>query len=45
MSITSTQTRDGELNLNVRIVTRGAVNAALLGDTDDGCDTLKNGDC
>lgn len=40
MSINSTQARDGELNLNVRIVTHGAVNAALLGDTDDGVDSL-----
>lgn len=45
MNTTSTQVRDGELNLNVRIVTRGAVNAALLGDTDDGCDTIRGSDC
>ena len=34
-----------DLDLNVRIVTAGPVAAALLSSTDDGCDTLKNGDC
>lgn len=40
----STITRDG-FDLDVRIVTSGTPTAALLGDTDDGCDTLKDGDC
>lgn len=34
-----------DLDLDVRIVTAGPAAAALLSSTDDGCDTLKNGDC
>ncbi|MFV2022488.1 FxLD family lanthipeptide [Micromonospora sp. LOL_023] len=32
-------------DLDVEIVTEGPVAAALLADTDDGCDTRKGGDC
>ncbi|MEU8182068.1 FxLD family lanthipeptide [Micromonospora sp. NPDC049047] len=35
---------DDPFQLDVQIVTDGPV-AALLADTDDGCDTQKNGDC
>ena len=31
--------------LDVEIVTEGPVAAALLADTDDGCDTVKGSDC
>lgn len=31
--------------LDVQIVTDGPVAAALLADTDDGCDTVKGSDC
>lgn len=31
--------------LDVQIVTEGPVAAALLADTDDGCDTVKGSDC
>ena len=31
--------------LDVQIVTGGPVTAALLADTDDGCDTVKGSDC
>ncbi|MGC5387649.1 FxLD family lanthipeptide [Micromonospora chalcea] len=31
--------------LDVEIVTEGPVAVALLGDTDDGCDTVRGGDC
>ncbi|WP_329060595.1 hypothetical protein [Amycolatopsis sp. NBC_01480] len=34
-----------DLALDVRIVTAGPPAAALLGSTDDGCDTKKDGDC
>ncbi|MGH3977872.1 MAG: FxLD family lanthipeptide [Pseudonocardiaceae bacterium] len=34
-----------DLDLDVRIVVAGPVAAALLGSTDDGCDTRKDGDC
>ncbi|MCM3886831.1 FxLD family lanthipeptide [Frankia sp. R82] len=34
-----------EFRLDVRIVERGPAAAALLGDTDDGCDTVRGGDC
>jgi FxLD family lantipeptide len=34
-----------EFDLDVRIVEFGPVAAALLADTDDGCDTRKDGDC
>lgn len=34
-----------ELDLDVRVVETGDAVNALLGNTDDGCDTLKNGDC
>ena len=40
----STIARDG-FDLDVRIVTSGTPPAALFRDTDDGCDTLKDGDC
>lgn len=36
---------DDPFQLDVQIVTEGPVAAALLADTDDGCDTQKNGDC
>jgi len=32
-------------DLDVRIVEAGPAAAMLLGSTDDGCDTLANGDC
>jgi FxLD family lantipeptide len=31
--------------LDVRIVETGPAAAALLGSTDDGCDTVRGGDC
>ncbi|PZG02875.1 FxLD family lanthipeptide [Micromonospora deserti] len=31
--------------LDVQVVTEGPVVAALLADTDDGCDTVKGSDC
>ncbi|MEU9505385.1 FxLD family lanthipeptide [Micromonospora sp. NPDC048170] len=31
--------------LDVEIVTEGPVAAALMADTDDGCDTVKGSDC
>ncbi|MFI9644493.1 FxLD family lanthipeptide [Micromonospora sp. NPDC051925] len=31
--------------LDMQIVTEGPVAAALLADTDDGCDTVKGSDC
>lgn len=34
-----------DLDLDVRIVVAGPVAAALLGSTDNGCDTQKHGDC
>lgn len=34
-----------DLDLDVRIVVAGPVATALLGSTDDGCDTDKDGDC
>ncbi|AZM47992.1 FxLD family lantipeptide [Streptomyces sp. WAC 06738] len=34
-----------DLDLNVSIVTTGPVAAALLSSTDDGCDTVRGGDC
>ncbi|MGW3661006.1 hypothetical protein ACWD6R_37605 [Streptomyces sp. NPDC005151] len=34
-----------DLDLSVTVVTAGPVAAALLSSTDDGCDTLKGGDC
>jgi FxLD family lantipeptide len=34
-----------ELDLDVSIVRLGPVAEALLSRTDDGCDTLKDGDC
>jgi FxLD family lantipeptide len=40
----STTARDG-FDLDVRIVTAGMPAAAMLGDTDDGCDTQRDGDC
>ncbi|WP_129838030.1 FxLD family lantipeptide [Streptomyces sp. RFCAC02] len=38
-------TTEVDLDLSISIVTAGPVAAALLSSTDDGCDTLKNGDC
>jgi len=35
----------GEFELDMKIVEFGPVAAALLGNTDDGCDTRKDGDC
>lgn len=32
-------------HLDVRIVEAGPVAAALLGDTDNGCDTVRGSDC
>lgn len=32
-------------DLDMTLVESGPVAAALLGDTDDGCDTKKDGDC
>ncbi len=34
-----------DLDLDVRIVVAGPVAAALMGSTDNGCDTRKDGDC
>lgn len=34
-----------DLELDVRIVTGGPAAAALLSTTDDGCDTVRGGDC
>ncbi|MGH3753901.1 MAG: hypothetical protein ACRDRP_14620 [Pseudonocardiaceae bacterium] len=34
-----------DLDLDVRIVVAGPVAAALLGSTDNGCNTRKDGDC
>lgn len=49
MSTISTITRrpieTGDLDLDIRIVTRGPVSAALLSSTDDGCDTVRGSDC
>ncbi|MEV7231217.1 FxLD family lanthipeptide [Polymorphospora sp. NPDC051019] len=36
---------DDPFELDVEIVTEGPVAAALLADTDDGCDTVKGSDC
>jgi FxLD family lantipeptide len=38
-------TDGGDLDLDVTIVVTGPPAAALLGSTDDGCDTRKDGDC
>lgn len=35
----------GEFELDMKVVEYGPVAAALLGSTDDGCDTDANGDC
>lgn len=35
----------GDFELDMKIVEYGPVAAALLGNTDDGCDTRKDGDC
>lgn len=45
MSAINIKARDGELHLNVRIETRGPVNAAPRGGTDDDHDALKDGYC
>lgn len=34
-----------DLDLDVRIVTAGPVAAALLGSTDNGCNTVRGSDC
>lgn len=34
-----------DLDLDITIVVAGPPAAALLGSTDDGCDTRKDGDC
>lgn len=34
-----------DLDLDVRIVTVGPVAAALLGSTDNGCNTVRGSDC
>lgn len=34
-----------DLDLDISIVTSGPVAAALLSSTDDGCDTVRGGDC
>lgn len=45
MSFTASATRS-LLDLDIQIVTGpDAAAAQLLGSTDDGCDTLANGDC
>jgi FxLD family lantipeptide len=45
MPVTASATRS-PLDLDIRIVTGPDPAAAqLLGSTDDGCDTLKTGDC
>ena len=36
---------DDDFDLDVRIVERGPVAEVLLASTDDGCDTVKTGDC
>ncbi|MEU7982847.1 FxLD family lanthipeptide [Micromonospora sp. NPDC049081] len=36
---------DDPFELDVQIVTESPVAAALLGDTDDGCDTVRGSDC
>lgn len=35
----------GEIDLDVRVVETGEMVNVLLGNTDDGCDTQKTGDC
>lgn len=35
----------GGFDLDVRIVETGPVAGVLMANTDDGCDTQKNGDC
>lgn len=35
----------GEFELDMKLVEYGPVAAALLGNTDDGCDTVKGSDC
>jgi FxLD family lantipeptide len=42
---TSATTAPGRFDLDVRIVEAAPPGTVLLGDTDDGCDTLKDGDC
>ena len=45
MPVTASATRN-PLDLDIQIVTEpDAAAALLLGSTDDGCDTLKEGDC
>lgn len=45
MPVTASSTRS-PLDLDIQIVTGpDAAAAQLLGSTDDGCDTLANGDC
>jgi FxLD family lantipeptide len=42
---TSTDAAEDDFQLDVRIVEVGPVAAALLGSTDDGCDTVRGSDC
>ena len=44
MNASTTAMRDA-FDLDIRIVKAGPSSAMLLGDTDDGCDTLADGDC
>jgi len=37
--------RTADLDLDIRIVTAGPVDAALLSSTDDGCNTVRGSDC
>ncbi|MCW2948940.1 MAG: hypothetical protein JWR24_5657 [Actinoallomurus sp.] len=39
------RTYPGDLDLDVSIVESGDAVNVLLGNTDDGCDTQKQGDC
>jgi FxLD family lantipeptide len=53
MSVSTVELRRGadvaevdlDLDLDVSIVESGDAVSALLGNTDDGCDTQKTGDC
>jgi FxLD family lantipeptide len=42
--VPASTTAPGKFDLDVRIV-EASPGAVPLGDTDDGCDTLKDGDC
>jgi len=45
ISLASTEPADDGFALDVRIVESGPDNAQLFANTDDGCDTQKQGDC